>query len=170
MVAVNIGEKSYCGATISQWGEDISINIGKYCSIASGVHIIAGGEHNTQWVTTFPIDSMMNLGNHSGHPRCAENINIENDVWIAYGATILSGARISDGAVIGAMAVVAGYVPPYSIVIGNPCRVIKYRFSSEIIEALQEIKWWDWPLDIITNRKNEIQSSDIEAFIKKYSK
>ena len=69
---------------------------------------------------------------------------IGNDVWIGENATILPGVHIGDGAIIGANSVVAKDIDPYSIAVGNPCRVVKKRFDDETIEKLLELKWWDW--------------------------
>ncbi|WP_280177539.1 CatB-related O-acetyltransferase [Pseudohoeflea suaedae] len=68
--------------------------------------------------------------------------SIGNDVWIGYGAFIRSGVTVGDGAVIGGMANVIHDVPPYAIVVGNPARVVRYRFSEDIIELLLKTKWW----------------------------
>lgn len=94
--------------------------------------------------------------------------NQGNDVWLAQGATILSGVTIGDGCVIGANAVVAGSVPPYSIAVGNPAKVIKKRFSDETIVKLQEMRWWDWSYEDIYRVIPLLQSSDIEGLYKYY--
>ena len=73
------------------------------------------------------------------------DVIIGNDVWIGYGATILSGVSIGDGAAIGACSLVVKDVPPYAIVAGNPAQVIRYRFDEETIHKLLKIRWWDWP-------------------------
>jgi len=91
--------------------------------------------------------------------RTEKDITIGNDVWIGTGATIINGVDIGDGAVIGANTIVTKNVPPYSIVIGNPGKVLKKRFSDDQITKLLNLKWWDLPLEII--RKNfEIFKSD----------
>ncbi|MDD2495379.1 MAG: CatB-related O-acetyltransferase [Tissierellia bacterium] len=69
---------------------------------------------------------------------------IGNDVWIGSGAIVLRGTRIGDGAVIGANAVVTKDVPPYSIVVGIPAKIIKNRFSDKIITLLINSKWWNY--------------------------
>lgn len=71
-------------------------------------------------------------------------VTIGSDVWIGAQTTIVSGAAISDGAVIGANSVVTGFIPPYAVAAGSPARVIKYRFSDELIEKLLALAWWDW--------------------------
>lgn len=86
---------------------------------------------------------------------------IGNDVWIGYRATILSGVKIGDGAVVGAMAVVTKDVEPYCIVAGNPARTIGKRFDDDTIRKLLEIKWWDWPIEKINANLEVICSNRI---------
>ena len=74
---------------------------------------------------------------------------IGNDVWVGERVTFLPGARVGDGAIIGAGAVVAGVVPAYAVAVGNPCRVVKKRFDEQTIRRLLEIRWWDWPAETI---------------------
>ncbi|EKO3576514.1 CatB-related O-acetyltransferase [Vibrio metschnikovii] len=86
----------------------------------------------------------MPLHQISTYDRYSESVIIGNDVWIAAGAVITRGIKIGDGAVIGANAVVTKDVPPYAIVAGIPAKVIKYRFTPEIIQRLLDIQWWNW--------------------------
>lgn len=88
---------------------------------------------------------------------------IGNDVWIGHGALILPGVTIGNGAIIGAGAVVARDVPDYAIVAGNPARVIRYRFDPEVIERLNRIAWWDWPVQRIASKVPALVSDDIDA-------
>ena len=78
------------------------------------------------------------------------DIIIGNDVWIGYRAAIMPGVTIGDGAIIGACSVVTRDVPPYSIVGGNPARIIRKRFDEQTIAQLQQLAWWDWPVDKIS--------------------
>ena len=89
------------------------------------------------------------------------DIVIGNDVWIGYEAVIMSGVTIGDGAIIGTRAVVTKDVPPYAIVGGSPARVLKKRFSDDIIDKLLKIKWWNWPVEKITRNLEYIQSGNI---------
>ena len=93
---------------------------------------------------------------------------IGNDVWIGYETVILSGVTIGDGAIIGSRAVVTKDVPPYTIVGGVPAKTIRKRFSDDDIEALQKMKWWDWPIEQIQAHISEIQTGKIEELKKKY--
>lgn len=87
---------------------------------------------------------------------------IGNDVWFGTNSTIMLGVKIGDGAIIGACSVVTKDVPPYSIVAGNPAKIVRYRFPDEIIEQLLKIKWWDWDYDKITRNIPAIVGADIE--------
>ena len=89
-------------------------------------------------------------------------INIGNDVWIGTNAIVMDGVKINDGAIIGAGAIVTKEIPPYAIAVGVPAKVIKYRFSQEIIDKLMELRWWDYPEDFIVN---ELPFDDIEKCI-----
>ena len=91
------------------------------------------------------------------------DIVIGNDVWIGYEAVILAGVTIGDGAIIGTRAVVTKDVPPYTIVGGVPARMIRKRFSDEDVKTLQEMKWWDWPVEKISSAIPFIQAGDIDS-------
>lgn len=161
---VQIGDYTYGMPTILQWTEHDTCVIGRYCSIAKNVTIMAGGEHRTDWITTYPIREMFGLvgANRRGHPATKGPTVIGNDVWIGYGATILSGVNVGDGAVIGARAVVTRDIEPYSIVAGNPARHIRYRFSPEQIEILLQVKWWEWPRETVIEHVELLSSGRVE--------
>jgi virginiamycin A acetyltransferase len=91
---------------------------------------------------------------------------IGNDVWIGYDSLIMPGVKIGDGAIIAARSVVTTDVSPYTIFGGNPAKLIKARFSVEIIKMLLEIKWWDWDIEKITRNLETIPSADILALLK----
>ena len=153
--------------SILQWDEGSNLEIGSFCSIADNITIILGGNHRTDWITTFPFGHIFKdeLGgaNIAGHPRSNGEIIIGNDVWIGRGATILSGIKIGDGAVIAANSTVTKDVQPYEIVGGNPARVIKKRFNEKITELLLKLKWWELPVDVIKNISQNLSSQPDEA-------
>jgi acetyltransferase-like isoleucine patch superfamily enzyme len=93
------------------------------------------------------------------YDRFAEPVQVGCDVWIAAGAVITRGVRIGHGAVIGANAVVTKDVEPYSVVVGSPARVIKKRFADDIVAALLELQWWDWPSTKITEHFAQLSSA-----------
>jgi hypothetical protein len=102
-------------------------------------------------------------GNVSSYSK--GDIVIKNDVWIGANVTIIDGLTIHNGAVVAAGAVVTKDVPAYSIVGGNPAKVIKYRFSPEIIARIEALNFWDMPYDEMN--RFDIWSDDIEGFIQK---
>lgn len=136
----SIGRHSYGNLTIHDFG-DGKITIGDYCSIATEVAILLGGEHRSDWITTYPFTVLWPEAHHiNGHPASKGEVTIGNDVWIGYRAIILSGVTIGDGAVIGAGSVVASDIPDYAIAAGNPCKVIRMRFAQEEVSFLKQLK------------------------------
>lgn len=124
--------------------------IGKFCSIASQTKFIMGSaNHRISSVTTYPFNVFggawqENTPDHLSQLPFKGDIIIGNDVWIGRECIIMPGAKIGDGAIIGAYSVVTKDVPPYSVVGGNPARIIKKRFNDELIDILLKIKWWDF--------------------------
>ena len=96
------------------------------------------------------------------HLGQAKPVTIGNDVWIGYEAVILAGVTVGDGAVIGARAVVTKDVPPYTIVGGVPAKPIRKRFSEDLIAALLELRWWDWPEERLKANLDAIQSGRLD--------
>ncbi|MDM5298343.1 CatB-related O-acetyltransferase [Bacillus pumilus] len=161
-----IGDFSYAGPDfqVLTWGEGTTLKIGTFCSIANEVKVFLGGEHRTDWTTTYPFNQIFKEATHiKGHPKSKGDVQIGHDVWIGYGASIMSGVSIGNGAVIGANSVITKDVPPYAIVAGNPQRLMKYRFSHDIIEKLQSLKWWELDFSQIQAIVHLLQSNDIEA-------
>jgi acetyltransferase-like isoleucine patch superfamily enzyme len=166
-----IGEGSYGSPQILSWDSSTRLTIGKYCSFAGDVTIMLGGEHRADWVSTFPFNTFIEeWRNIKGHPTSKGDLVIGNDVWIGYGATILCGISIGDGAIIGARAVVTKNVEPYSIVAGNPAKLIKYRFEANTIKELLEIRWWDLPRDDIAALVPQLLSGDTANLIDRVRK
>lgn len=133
-----VGEK-----TVLLFRDDDRVMIGRYCSVAYGVSIVASGEHNYRGVANYPFAAMLDQ-DVDRDTFSKGNVRIGNDVWLGANATILSGVTVGDGAVVAAGAVVTESVPPYAIVGGVPARVIKYRFAPEIIDGLLQVAWWNW--------------------------
>lgn len=160
---INVGRFTYGNPKIMIWTEDESLTVGSFCSIADNVTIFAGGEHNHSWVTTYPLRIAFNDpgANLDGHPATKGPTIIGNDVWIGYGATVMSGVVIGDGAVIGAHSVVTKSVPAYSICVGNPAVVKKMRFDFKTIEKLKKLCWWDWPIEKIKNNIDLLCSNKV---------
>jgi acetyltransferase-like isoleucine patch superfamily enzyme len=154
---ISVGRYTYGfeNITIKQWNEGAALEIGSFCSIARDIVIFLGGNHRTDWVTTFPFGHVYKdeLGDKKfmGHPSTKGDVLIGHDVWIGSGVTIMSGVKIGDGAVLSANACCVKDVHPYHIVAGNPSCSIKQRFDDEIIELLLDLKWWNFPIPIIRN-------------------
>jgi acetyltransferase-like isoleucine patch superfamily enzyme len=162
---MELGKYSYGTQNIAvfSWGEPATIKIGAFCSIASKCEIFIGGNHHMDTITTYPF-GMINTQTFS-HPNVRMSpltkgdVIIGNDVWIGHGVTIMSGVKIGDGAVIATNSHVVKDVPPYSIVGGNPAKVIRYRFTDDQIKDLLEVKWWEWQ-DSVINENLELICSD----------
>ena len=147
------------------WSRDQLI-IGKFCQIASGVEFVMNdANHQMNAVTTFPFYTLegweMNAPDPSEMPFKGNTV-IGNDVWIGQNAVILPGVHIGDGAVIGANSVVGSDVAPYTIVIGNPAKVLRKRFDDELIGLLLKFKWWDKSIEEINALIPILTSSDLE--------
>ena len=129
--------------------------IGKFCSIACGAKFLFNcANHTLKSLSTytFPLfyeDWELDKANVASAWDNKGDIVIGNDVWIGYEAVIMAGVHIGDGAIVGTRAVVTKDVPPYTIVGGIPAKEIRKRFSSDIIEQMQTLKWWNWSVDKI---------------------
>ena len=141
--------------------------IGKFCQIASGITIIMNGaNHRINSVTTYPFNIMGN-GWEKLTPSLDElpfkgDTVIGNDVWIGQNVTILPGVHIGDGAIIGANSIVTKDIPAYHIAGGNPSKIIRKRFDDELINYLEQIKWWDWEEKKIFDNLEILCSNDLE--------
>lgn len=139
MNAVTVGRYTYGNLDVRNWGsENEKLIIGDFCSIANTTFVL-GGNHNYSHFSTFP-SKVRFLGAireaYSNGP-----IVVSDDVWLGIDTMVMSGVTIGQGAVVAARSVVVKDVPPYAIVGGNPAKIIKYRFSSEIIEKLLKVNF-----------------------------
>lgn len=145
---------SYCGNDC----QIVYTEIGAFCSISDHVYI-GGAEHPMYCVSTSPV--FLNV-RHSGPSKrfarfdmpSVKKTCIGNDVWIGHGVTIKQGVAIGDGAVLGSNSLITKDVSPYAVVGGVPARLIKYRFPQDVINRLEEIKWWNLPDDRIADVVN----------------
>lgn len=147
---------------------NFDLYIGNYCSIGEQVTVYIGGDHNVNFLTTFPFGKREK---HLNSVRVDEtttfkgDVIIGSDVWIGMKTTIMSGVTIGHGSIIAANSHVVKNVEPYSIVGGNPAKFIKYRFNEEIIKKLLEIEWWNFNEEKINKYLNILCSKDYQKFI-----
>lgn len=136
---VTVGRGTYGSLHVVTFGgKGEGLRIGNYCSIAAGVTFLLSGEHRLDRVSTYPFKAQIL---HEAGVRIWDPIVVEDDVWIGYGATILTGVTIHRGSVIAAGALVTSDVPPYSIVGGVPAKIIRSRVPEELIEPLAKLNW-----------------------------
>ena len=145
------------------------LTIGKFCMIASDVKFIMNGaNHLTNALTTYPFaifgNGWENAMDNKSYPQKGD-INIGNDVWIGYNATIMAGVTIGDGAIIATNSTVTKDVEPYSIVGGNPTKEIRKRFSEEVTAKLLELEWWNWDIKKITKNIQHLTDNEIDKLI-----
>ena len=148
-----------------EWNGDQLI-IGKFCQIAAGVEFVMNGaNHQMNAVSTFPFFTLegwnASAPQKSDMPLKGDTV-IGNDVWIGQNATIMPGVHIGDGAIIGTNSLVSKDVEPYTIVAGNPIRVIRKRFDDELIDLLERFKWWDKSIEEINNLIPILTNGDLE--------
>jgi virginiamycin A acetyltransferase len=175
--ALTVGRHTYfaSGTVIKTWAASERIQIGSFCSVSEEVRILhpgvneilfdgsgaprrllLRGNHRFEAATTYPIGLLVDAGRFDSVPLDgslqSRPLVIGNDVWIGYRAMILGAVTIGHGAVIAAGSVVLSDVAPYTLVAGNPARVLRHRFSPATVEALLEMAWWDWPDEVIRER------------------
>ena len=167
---MSFGKYTYGTPNICWSNSGAKLVVGNFCSIAANVNIYLGGNHRTDWVTTFPFGhsnkNEFNIFNGEGHPSTKGDVIIGNDVWIGDNVTIMSGVTIGDGTVIANNSHVVKNIEPYSLVGGNPAKLIKYRFTPQQIEKLLEIKWWYWDDEKINTFTPLLCNDNIDTFIK----
>ena len=149
-----------------EWNGDKLI-IGKFCQIASGVEFVMNGaNHQMNAVSTFPFYTVEGW---SMDPPALDDLPLKgdtiigNDVWIGQNAVILPGVQIGDGAIIGANSVVGCDVAPYTIVIGNPARLLRHRFDEELTELLLRFQWWNKSIEEINSLIPILTNSELET-------
>ena len=142
--------------------------IGRFCAIARDVRFIMNGaNHRMSGFSTYPFNIFANgwervTPQPSDLPFRGDTV-IGNDVWLGYEALVMPGVTIGDGAIVASRSVVTADVAPYTIVGGNPARPLRSRFSDDVIAALLDIRWWDWPIERVTRNLEAIVGADLDA-------
>lgn len=165
-----VGDYSYIGYNTNIY----HASIGKFCSISKDV-CIGLPSHPSKFISTSPI--FVNIYNGTGYSWSKQNmfdstpekVTINNDVWIGMKSTIMGGVTVGNGAIIAAHSVVTKDVPPYAVVGGVPAKIIKYRFTEDIIEGLQKSEWWNQPDDVlrenITVFQQELNTGNVNSIL-----
>ncbi len=166
----SIGKHTYTGCDTRIY----NATLGKFCSISWHV-TIGGGEHKIDRITTHdflynPNSNFNIFKTEDWHNRYEKKVEIGNDVWIGAGSVILRGVMIGDGAVVGANSVITKDIPPYAVVAGNPGRIIKFRFSDDIIDRIIKLNWWDLDDSVIINELESFRDGDIIQTLNKLEK
>lgn len=139
---VQVGNDSYGTLHVLSWrSANELLKIASHCSIGPNVRFFLGGNHDYSKFSTYAFRFYYKGEKHPGISK--GTIEIESGVWIGHSAVIMSGITIGEGAIVGAYSVVASDVPPYSIVVGNPAKVVKYRFPKEQVEALTKLNVYE---------------------------
>lgn len=134
------------------------ISVGKYCAIGTGVTMVS--DNHDMRTPNIQVTLSLSLGIED--PRIPDPISVRNSVWIGDHVILLPGVTVEDGAVIGAGSIVTKDIPAFGIAVGAPARVIRSRFSPEVIEFLLELEWWEWERERI-ERNTELLATDLTA-------
>lgn len=164
---ISIGRHSYGLARRMVAGASMEapLRVGAFCSIGPDVLFFSKADHPVDLPSTYPFKTLIwDTGKPNQDAVTKGGITIGNDVWIGARAIIMSGVEIADGAIIAAGAVVTKDVTPYAIVGGNPAREIRKRFEDAHIQALLDLRWWEWPDEDIEKLRLELYGP-VDAFI-----
>ena len=144
---IKVGVKTYGELNVNSSNNISKLYIGNFCSIASEVLFLLNSEHPLNHISTYPFK--VKVLSESSESLSKGDIVVDDDVWIGCNSTIMSGVHIGQGAVIAAGSVVTKDVPPYAIVGGVPAKLIKYRFSNDIINYLMRMDYSSLSEDLV---------------------
>lgn len=147
-----------------QFGIESKLIIGKFCQIAEGTQfILSDSNHQIDGFSTYPFFIFgKEWAKYQPNWHQKGDTVIGNDVWFSHRSVVMPGVQIGDGAIIAAFSVVTKDVQPYSVVAGNPAKLVRERFPPEIVEQLLKIQWWNWDSEVITKHIPAIVGADIE--------
>lgn len=151
------------GPGVKVCGNVDGIEIGSFTSIGANV-VIQEGEHDYERLTTYFVNRNI-LKNNKKEEVTKGKITIQEGVWIGSNSVILSGVTIGRGAVIGAGSVVTKDVPPYSICVGSPCKEVKKRFSEDVIEKIENSRWWEMSTEEIKNKAQLFEGREFAKYL-----
>lgn len=167
-----VGDFTYADhPRIWTWDDTTKLRIGKFCSIGANVQFLLGGEHHTEWATTYPFNVLLPTMcmNEEKVAKSKGDIYIGNDVWIGNNVTVLSGSYIPSGAVIGSNSLVtsSSHLKPYKVHGGVPAQEIKNRFDCDpnTLYEIVMLHWWNWPLEKIADALPLLCSSEYTKLI-----
>jgi acetyltransferase-like isoleucine patch superfamily enzyme len=168
---LTMGRLSHHRPTVHHYpGDRAGVRIGNFSSIGDGVEFLPGGNHRTDWVSTFALRYKLGVAAapRPGQVMPSDDTIVGHDVWIGRGAKVLGGVTIGHGAVVGAYSLVTKDVRPYAIVVGTPAQEVRRRFDDAVVDALLRIAWWDWPDDDLVAELDLIESDRVEAFVARH--
>lgn len=170
LAEVEMGDYSY----VVHDAQIIYATIGKFCSIASHARVNPGNHPLERVALNHFTYRASAYGLGADEPgffdrRRSFHVTLGHDVWLGHGAIVLPGVTIGTGAAIGAGAVVTKDVPAFAIAVGNPARIIRFRFPAELRAALIRIAWWDWPRERLASALEEIRSLSAEEFCRRHA-
>lgn len=147
--------------------------LGRFCSIAAHTRLNPGNHPLDRVALNHFTYRSSAYGLGADEPgffdwRRASRVTLGHDVWIGHGAVVLPGVTLGTGAAVGAGAIVTRDVAPFTVVVGNPARIVRARFSDAVIEALQRIAWWDWPHERLGTAMADFRTLSAEAFCDKH--
>lgn len=152
---IDVGNFTYGVLNVHISNSKNKLRVGNFCSIASNVYFLLSADHNIGTVSSYPFKSQL-VKSSKMEGVSKGDIIVDDDVWIGYGATIMSGVHIGQGAVVAAGAVVTKDVPPYAIVGGVPANVIKYRFEPGMIEELLKVDYSNLTKEMIEEHIDDL--------------